>query len=62
MTGPMLKASEVCALLNICEKMLRKLRRSRKIRFVRLSPRCIRFRQEDVVDFLRRREEGFRRA
>ena len=60
--GPLLRASEVCTLLNICEKMLRKLRRSRKIRFVRLSPRCIRFRQEDVAEFLQRREEGFRRA
>jgi excisionase family DNA binding protein len=62
MTGPMLKPAEVCAILNVCEKMLRNLRRARKIRFVRLSARCIRFRQEDVAEFLQRREEGFRRA
>lgn len=62
MTGPMLNQREVCRLLAISPKMLQKLRRSRKIRFVRLSYRAIRFRQEDVAEFLQRREEGFRRA
>ena len=62
MTGPMLTTAEVCRLLRICAKQLQNLRRSRKIRFVRLSYRAIRFRQEDVADFLQRREEGFRRA
>jgi excisionase family DNA binding protein len=58
----MLNQREVCRLLAISPKMLQKLRRSRKIRFVRLSYRAIRFRQEDVAEFLQRREEGFRRA
>jgi predicted site-specific integrase-resolvase len=62
MTGPMLTQKQVCALLAICPKMLQRLRQSRKIRFVRLSAHAIRFRQEDVADFLQRREEGFRRA
>lgn len=62
MTGPMLNQREVCRLLAISPKTLQTLRRSRKIRFVRLSARAIRFRQEDVAEFLQRREEGFRRA
>jgi predicted site-specific integrase-resolvase len=61
-TGPMLNQREVCTLLRICAKQLQNLRRSRKIRFVRISAHCIRFRQEDVAEFLQRREEGFRRA
>lgn len=62
MTGPMLTGKQVCALLGISPKFLQKLRRARKIRFARLSTRCIRFRQEDVAEFIARREEGFRRA
>jgi excisionase family DNA binding protein len=60
MTGPMLTQREVCELLRITAKTLVRLRRSRKIRYARLGPHTIRFRQEDVAEFVRRREEGFR--
>jgi excisionase family DNA binding protein len=62
MTGPMLTQREVCDLLQIAPKTLQLLRRARKIRFARLGPHSIRFRQEDVADFISRRQEGFRRA
>ena len=62
MIWPMLTQSEVCRWLQISPKHLQNLRRARKIRFVRLSAHGIRFRQEDVAEFLKRREEGFRRA
>ncbi len=60
MTGPMLTAREVCAFLQITAKTLRRYCRARKIRFARLGPHTIRFRQEDIADFIKRRQEGFR--
>jgi excisionase family DNA binding protein len=54
-TGPMLDQNEVCRLLAISRKTLQQLRRERKIKFVRLGYRSIRFRQEDVGEFIRRR-------
>jgi excisionase family DNA binding protein len=54
----MLTQREVCELLQICSSTLQRLRRAHKVRFVKLGYRSIRFRQEDVADFIRRREEG----
>ncbi len=60
MTGPMLNHREVCQLLGVTTKTLTRWRRSKKIRFARLGPHTIRFRQEDIADFIKRRQEGFR--
>jgi len=55
--GPstMLTQREVCALLRISAKTLQRLRREKKIRFVKFGPHSIRFRQEDVGKFVNRR-------
>jgi excisionase family DNA binding protein len=55
---PMLTQRQVCELLQIGASTLQKLRRAHKVRFVKLGYRSIRFRQEDVADFIRRRERG----
>jgi len=52
----MLKQQEVCALLRISAKTLQRLRRENWIRFVQWGPHSIRFRQEDVAEFIRRQE------
>jgi excisionase family DNA binding protein len=59
-TGPMLTQKQVCQLLQVTTKTLAKWRRSRKIRYARLGPHTFRFRQEDIADFVQRRQEGFR--
>jgi len=62
MTGPMLTQTEVCELFRITRKTLQNWRRQRKIGFVRFGHHSIRFRQEDIADFIRRRESrGVRR-
>jgi len=55
-TGPMLTQRDVCALLRISAKSLQRFRRERRIKFVQFGPHSIRFRQEDVAEFVRRRE------
>lgn len=56
MTAPLLNQRDVCTLLRVSAKTLQRLRRERLIRFVQFGPHSIRFRQEDVGDFIRRRE------
>ena len=56
MTGPLLNQRDVCALLRISAKSLQRLRRERRIKFIQFGPHSIRFRQEDVGEFIRRRE------
>ena len=59
MTGPMLTTADVCTLLGLSKKTVLKLCRARKIRFVQWNARCIRFRQEDVAEFIARHATGF---
>lgn len=58
MTEPLLNQSQVCELLGISKKTLQLLRRKHKIGFARLGHRTIRFRQEQVEQFLRKREQA----
>ena len=58
MTGPMLTQAEVCRLLRVSAKTLQNWRRKRKIGYVKFSHCGIRFRQEDVAEFIRRREHN----
>jgi excisionase family DNA binding protein len=55
-TLPLLTQRDVCALLRISAKSLQRMRRERLIKFVQFGPHSIRFRQEDVGEFIRRRE------
>lgn len=58
----LLTSKEVCARLGVCFTTLQVLRRNRKIAYLRFGHRSIRFREEAVQEFLRRREkatEGF---
>ena len=62
MTGPMLTQTEVCKLFRVTPKTLQNWRRLRKIGYVKFGHRSIRFRQEDIADFIERRErKGLRR-
>lgn len=54
----LLSQHEVCELLSVSLKTLQLLRSKRKIGFVRLGHRSIRYRPEHVEDFLRRRESA----
>jgi len=54
MTGPMLTQKEVLKLLRVSPKTLQNWRRTRKIRYVSFGYNSIRFRQEDVEDFISR--------
>jgi excisionase family DNA binding protein len=58
MTGPMLTQSEVCKLLRVSPSTLKNWRRQRKIAFVKFGHCSVRFRQEAVAEFIRRRERG----
>jgi len=53
----LLTQREVCERLRICPKMLQRLRRARKIAYLKLGVnRSIRFREEAVEKFLRQQE------
>ena len=58
MTARLLTQREVCQRLGICPTVLQRLRRDRKIAYLRFGYRSIRFREEAVEDFLRRRERA----
>lgn len=58
MTEHLLTQSEVCQRLHICRKTLQTLRTRRKIGYIRFGHRTIRFREEHVQEFLRRREQA----
>jgi excisionase family DNA binding protein len=53
---PLLTQTEVCKLLGISKKTLQNWRVQRKIGFVKFGHCTIRFRQEDVAEFINRRE------
>jgi excisionase family DNA binding protein len=55
-TLPLLTQRDVCALLRISAKTLQRFRRECRIKFLKFGPHSIRFRQEDVGEFIRRRE------
>lgn len=54
----LLSQREVCELLSVSLKTLQSLRSKRKIGFVRLGHRTIRYRPDHVEGFLRRRESA----
>jgi excisionase family DNA binding protein len=56
MTDRLLTQREVCARLGICPTVLQRLRKARKIAYLRFGHRSIRFREQAVEDFLKRRE------
>ncbi len=58
MTERLLTTQEVCRRLGICIKTLQVLRKRRKIAYLRIGHRSIRFREEAVEDFLQRREKA----
>jgi excisionase family DNA binding protein len=58
----LLTSGEVCRALGISVKALQTLRRTRKIAYVRVGFGSIRFRQQAVHDFLRKREKAIRFA
>lgn len=53
----LLRPSEVAQSLLLSERMLRKLAASGEISSVRVSERCLRFRREDVEEFVMRRRD-----
>ncbi len=57
-TDRLLTQREVCQRLGICAKTLQILRRNRKIAYLRFGHRSIRFREQAVEDFMRRREQA----
>lgn len=58
MSDRLLTTTEVCRRLGICLKSLQVLRKTRKIAYLRFGHRSIRFREQAVEDFLRRREKA----
>jgi excisionase family DNA binding protein len=56
MSYPLLTQTEVCRILRVSKKTLQNWRVARKIGYVKFGHCCIRFRQEDVQEFIRRRE------
>lgn len=53
MSEPLLLTSaEACALLKLCEKSLRKLRKAGLIRYVALGERQIMYRPEDCAEYV----------
>ena len=58
MTPQLLTSREVCSRLGVCPKTLQVLRKSRKIAYLRFGHRSIRFREQAVEEFLRRREKA----
>jgi excisionase family DNA binding protein len=54
----LLTSREVCRLLVISGKTLQTLRRTRKISYLKFGHRSIRFREQAVVEFMRRRESA----
>lgn len=58
MTCKLLTPADVCRRLGISFKTLRLLRKARKIAYLRFGHRSIRFREEAVADFMRRRESA----
>jgi len=58
----LLTSAEVCQRLGICFKTLQTLRNTRKIAFIRLGHRSIRFREEAITEFLQRRERAIQFA
>lgn len=51
-SSDLLTGREVCKILRIGDKQLRKLRRSGKIKFIRLGKRTIRYHPDDVEAFI----------
>lgn len=51
----LLNQREVCDMLGICPASLQRLRKKRKIRWVQIGYRSIRFRPEDVENFVSKR-------
>jgi excisionase family DNA binding protein len=49
-----LTQKEVCQLLRISPKKLQLLRRDRKIKYLKYGHRSIRFRQQDVAEYIRK--------
>jgi len=58
MSDKLLTTYEVCRRLGICATVLQRLRRERKIAFIKFGHRSIRFREEAVQEFLRRKEKA----
>jgi len=58
----LLTSDEVCSQLRICKKTLQSLRKNRKIVYVMFGHHSIRFRQEDIEKFIRRREKAVKFA
>lgn len=58
MSDRLLTTAEVCRRLGVCIKTLQVLRNRRKIAYIRFGHRSIRFRENAVEDFIRRREKA----
>lgn len=58
MSDRLLTTTEVCRRLGVCIKTLQVLRNRRKIAYIRFGHRSIRFRENAVEDFIRRRENA----
>jgi excisionase family DNA binding protein len=58
----LLTSGEVCRALGISVKALQALRRNRKIAYVRVGFGSIRFQQQAIHDFLRKRDRAIRFA
>jgi len=58
MTDKLLTQREVAVMLGVSIKTLQILRRTRKIGFARFGYRTIRFRESQVYEFLKRREQA----
>jgi excisionase family DNA binding protein len=58
----LLTSGEVCRALGISVKALQALRRTRKIAYVRVGFGTIRFRQQAVTEFMRKRDRAIRFA
>jgi excisionase family DNA binding protein len=56
MTEKLLTQREVCRLLQVSPKTLQRLRRRSMITFVQFGYHSIRFRQDEVEEFIRRQE------
>jgi excisionase family DNA binding protein len=56
MTTRLLTQREVCRLLKLSPKTLQILRRTRQIPFVKFGHRSIRFRPDEIQEFVRQRE------
>lgn len=58
----LLTQQEVCARLGICVSQLQKMRRTGRIRYLRLGWRSIRFRPEDVEKLIQKQLRAIERV